>query len=182
MMQIAVITENFFLFQKIKLILLDEAECICFRKRAEADNFSVCLVDIDTTSSFTSRDLRMSRDKECELKIPFSENALAELIMQCSNDAVIKTSDVDKTVFVRGRAVKLTELEYSLFSLLLSESRFFTKEEILRKIWGENADIGIVNVYIHYLREKLEVEAERIIISARNKGYKINEQFLTEGT
>ena len=38
-----------------------------------------------------------------------------------------------------------------------------------------------MNVYIHYLREKLEADGEKIILSSRSHGYKIDEKYLTEG-
>ena len=43
----------------------------------------------------------------------------------------------------------------------------------------DGVDGGVVNVYVHYLREKLEKNGERIIISTRNLGYKINERMVT---
>ena len=42
------------------------------------------------------------------------------------------------------------------------------------------ADEKTVNVYIHYLREKLESGGEKIIISSRNMGYKIDSKYLGE--
>ena len=43
---------------------------------------------------------------------------------------------------------------------------------------GDDADGGILNVYVHYLREKLEKRGEKIIISSRKSGYKIDEKYL----
>ena len=34
-----------------------------------------------------------------------------------------------------------------------------------------------MNVYVHYLREKLEYNGEKVIISSRKNGYKIDERF-----
>jgi DNA-binding response OmpR family regulator len=36
----------------------------------------------------------------------------------------------------------------------------------------------VLNVYVHYLREKLE-DGKKIIISSRKLGYKIDERYLT---
>ena len=58
---------------------------------------------------------------------------------------------------------------------------YVSREELLSRIWQNKTDKGILNVYIHYLREKLEKGGERIIISSRNLGYKINEVFISEG-
>ena len=43
------------------------------------------------------------------------------------------------------------------------------------------ADEGVLNVYVHYLREKLERGGEKIIISSRGLGYKIDEKYLQTG-
>jgi DNA-binding response OmpR family regulator len=39
---------------------------------------------------------------------------------------------------------------------------------------------GLINVYVHYLREKLEVGGEKIINSSRKNGYAIDEKFIKE--
>ena len=36
----------------------------------------------------------------------------------------------------------------------------------------------MINVYIHYLREKLELCGEKIIIASREAGYRIDKRFL----
>ena len=44
-------------------------------------------------------------------------------------------------------------------------------------VWHGDADGGIVNVYIHYLREKLEDCGERVIIASRGRGYSLSEKY-----
>ena len=55
---------------------------------------------------------------------------------------------------------------------------FVSRDELSRAVWGEGADGGILNVYIHYLREKLESKGEKVIISSRRGGYKIDGKYL----
>ena len=70
-------------------------------------------------------------------------------------------------------------LFFSLFNLLYSrKGEFVSRDEILALVWNGKADKGILNVYVHYLREKLEKNGEKIILSSRNYGYKINEKYL----
>jgi two-component system OmpR family response regulator len=52
-----------------------------------------------------------------------------------------------------------------------------SREVILDRVWHGDADGGIVNVYIHYLREKLETEGERIILASRGRGYSLTEKY-----
>ena len=51
----------------------------------------------------------------------------------------------------------------------------------MKTVWGDGADGGVLNVYIHYLREKLEAGGEKIILSSRKQGYKIVEKYLKNG-
>lgn len=70
----------------------------------------------------------------------------------------------------------LTEVEYRLFSALVSRDGFTSREELSQTVWGEH-ESGLLNVYIHYLREKLEHSGERVIISSRKEGYKIDGKY-----
>ena len=55
-----------------------------------------------------------------------------------------------------------------------------SREEILNAVWNNEADSGVINVYIHYLREKLELDGEKIILSSRKLGYAIDERFINK--
>ena len=77
-------------------------------------------------------------------------------------------------------SVRLTETEGRLLSLLLRSKGFVSREALLLGAFGEGADGGLLNVYIHYLREKLERSGTRVIISSRKEGYKIDEIFKEE--
>lgn len=183
MKRVGIICDDNLLYQKIKLAVRGIAEC----ERVGADSIGsrahdIYLVDTDSFPADKAEGvIRMSRRGECELGIPFSIGAPAELLKNDVRESALYTNDETRCVCLGGRSIKLTELEFSLMSLLLSERRFFSGEEILRRVWNSSAEIGIVNVYIHYLREKLEHRGERIILSARGKGYRIDEKFLPGG-
>ena len=53
-----------------------------------------------------------------------------------------------------------------------------SREELVTAVWGEGADDGVLNVYVHYLREKLEKENERVILYSRKSGYRIDGRLL----
>ena len=61
--------------------------------------------------------------------------------------------------------------------LCSADGEFVSREEILHSVWSGDADPGIINVYVHYLREKLE-DGEKIIVSSRKNGYKIDGRYL----
>ncbi len=66
----------------------------------------------------------------------------------------------------------LTPTEKKLFALLRDANGTpVSRETLMREVWGEGASEGLLNLYIHYLREKLEKDGKRRIFAARGKGY-----------
>lgn len=72
-------------------------------------------------------------------------------------------------------AVLLPRLEYKMMELfMLNQGIYFSTEDILEKVWGydTDAEIGIVWVYISYLRKKLAaLNANAEIKAKRSIGY-----------
>ena len=76
---------------------------------------------------------------------------------------------------VGNSSVVLPKLEYQLMELfMLNQGVFFSTEDLLTKIWGYDTDseVGIVWVYISYLRKKLQsLGADVSITAKRGVGY-----------
>lgn len=74
-----------------------------------------------------------------------------------------------------GQTVVLPKLEYQMMELLmLNKGIYLSTEDLLVKVWGydTDAEIGIVWVYISYLRKRLSALDANIEIKAkRNVGY-----------
>lgn len=59
-----------------------------------------------------------------------------------------------------GQVINLTLKEAQLLELLLRNyNRVVTKEQIIQKVWGYYSDVQftVINLYIHYLRKKLDL-------------------------
>lgn len=72
--------------------------------------------------------------------------------------------------------IQLTAKEASLLALLMqNKGQVVTKERIMEKIWGYDSDAGISNVdlYIYYLRKKLNLSNIKTI---RGVGYSFEEE------
>lgn len=120
----------------------------------------------------------MSRKGEADISIPFPLGMLEKLLSKSNDAAQLIISRAERAAYLRDEKIKLTELEFLLLEKLTQKRGEFTsKEEILRDVWKNEKDAGIINVYIHYLREKLETHGEKIIISSRKCGYKIDEKY-----
>ena len=96
------------------------------------------------------------------------------------NNAVLKLGDLQMNTQTfevkRGeKTIPLTHTEYSLLHyLLLNQGRVITREMILSNVWSYSPDVEsrVVDVYIGYLRKKLEGKGQKKLIhSVRGFGY-----------
>ena len=78
------------------------------------------------------------------------------------------------------RAIELTAKEFDLLKYLLRHPRqVFTRDQILENVWGYDfmGDSNIIEVYVRYLRLKLEENHEpRLIHTVRGVGYTLREE------
>ena len=88
-------------------------------------------------------------------------------------DLVLNTKNMTATR--NGSLIQLSATEYQLLFYLMSNPRqVLSKEAILDWVWGYDfgGDFNIVEVYISYLRMKLEREGgDRLIHTVRGMGY-----------
>ncbi|EWS80801.1 transcriptional regulator [Brachybacterium phenoliresistens] len=86
--------------------------------------------------------------------------------------------DVDGHVVRRaGEVVPLTPLEFDLLTQLARKPwQVFTREVLLRDVWGYRhaADTRLVNVHVQRLRSKIERDPEnpRVVVTVRGVGYR----------
>ncbi|MEI2581728.1 response regulator transcription factor [Scytonema sp. PRP1] len=84
-----------------------------------------------------------------------------------------------REVFRGERAIELTVKEFDLLEYLLSHPRqVYARDQILEHVWGYDfmGDSNIIEVYIRYLRLKLEENNEkRLIQTVRGVGYVLRE-------
>ncbi len=82
-------------------------------------------------------------------------------------------------VFLNGKAVKLTAIEYGLLtSLIKSAGRVLTMRQILREVWGTDNEekSNSARVYLNHLRQKIEDNpaCPKRIINEPGIGYRFN--------
>ena len=79
-----------------------------------------------------------------------------------------------------GRTIQLTAKEYDLLELFMRHpNQVLTREMIFDRIWGYDfgGESNVLDVYIRYLRQKLEEKGEpRLIHTARGVGYALREE------
>ena len=78
-----------------------------------------------------------------------------------------------------NRPISLTTTEYELLRLFLQHPRqVLTRARIYERVWGYDfvGESKVIEVYVRYLREKLEADGEpRLIQTVRGAGYVLKE-------
>lgn len=173
-MRLAVITDDNYLWQKIYLLLRERAGVFRIADLAEGE-YDLCLYHGDLLQD-DIRVIRMGRESGCQLKIPFSPEELYRAVGEIGHSRSIRIGE--RCAFLGDEKIPLTDVELKLLVALVdAKGEYVSRAELLHRVWGDNADGGVINVYIHYLREKLE-KGEKIILSSRKMGYCIDRRFL----
>jgi DNA-binding response OmpR family regulator len=123
---------------------------------------------------------------DCLLK-PFSLRELrarcfALLRRRAGAEAILRHADLeinrmDRCVRRAGQLIALTNKEYGLLEcLMLNKGRCVSRNLLMEQVWklGTEASTNVVDVYINYLRRKLqENQDEPLIATVRGQGYRI---------
>ena len=99
-----------------------------------------------------------------------------------ASETVLRVDDlqlnrVERTVHRAGRRIELTPKEFGLLEyLLLNAGQRVTRAQIIQHVWNLSFDTmtNVVDVYINYLRKKVDAGPEvKLIHTIRGVGYKI---------
>ena len=105
-------------------------------------------------------------------------------VREQSEGEVLRVKNLDMytlrhEVMVGEESVELTKKEYDLLEMLLRNKRnVLTRDQILSDVWGYDymGDTNVVDVYIRYLRQKLDDRFdEKYIYTMRGVGYVIKD-------
>jgi two-component system, OmpR family, response regulator MprA len=161
----------------------------CRRLRALGDRTPVLM--LTARDAFSDRVAGLDAGADDYLVKPFAlEELLARLrallrrSVNGGEDGVLRFADVELDPGTRdvrrdGRAIELTRTEFLLLELfLLNPRQVLTRPLIYERVWGY--DFGptsnALDVYIGYLRRKLEADGEpRLIQTVRGVGYALRE-------
>lgn len=83
------------------------------------------------------------------------------------------------TVFNKGERVMLSTKEFSLLEYLtVRKGKYISRQEIMEKIWDENADpfSNTIEVHIMNIRKKLGRGNPQYIFTASGRGYKVDDE------
>ena len=90
----------------------------------------------------------------------------------------LKVDPMRRTVDYYGHSLELTKKEFDLIHVLANNpSLVMSREQLLNRVWGYDFDVdtNVVDVFIGYLRKKLEIDGQkRIIQTVRGVGFVLN--------
>ncbi len=172
-------------------IMLPEEDGISILKKLRCDKITRKLPVILLTAKGTEFDTVTGLDSGADdyISKPFSTIELISRIKallrrsydNSENDAVIfknlVISPEKHEVYSDGIKINLTLKEYELLLILLrNKGKVFSRDELLKKVWGFDfkGESRTVDVHIRTLRAKLGAGSE-LIETIRGVGYKIGE-------
>lgn len=105
---------------------------------------------------------------------PFTVEALCHAVL-ANEQPTLFASDDGRTVILDGETILLTEREAALFTLLRRAAGSPVSRETLQAAVFPDAQSPSteLNVYIHYLRKKLERNRRKLIRAHRGGGYSL---------
>jgi two-component system KDP operon response regulator KdpE len=83
---------------------------------------------------------------------------------------------VRRVVLVRDEEVKFSPREYDILRLMVAHAgKVLTHRFVLREVWGGDADVQYLRVYVRALRQKIEADPERpqYILTETGVGYRL---------
>ena len=162
---------------------------ICHRLRQTGDR--VPIIMLTAKDEVSDRVAGLDAGADDYLIKPFSiEELLARVRASLrrnqpeEDEALLQFADLSlnrstREVFRNNRAIELTAKEFDLLEYLISHPRqVLTRDRILERVWGYDfmGDSNIIEVYVRYLRLKLESDSEsRLIKTVRGVGYVLKE-------
>lgn len=166
---------------------------VCGRLRESGSNIPILLLTALGTAENVAAGLNKGADDYLVKPFKFIElnariNSLLRRAHQNNDEdrseiyqfSSVILNNTSKIVTVNGQEVALTSTEFKLLLLLMKmPNKVYSRQEILEEVWEVNFDLGtnVVDVYINYLRKKLDKHGSaKIIHTVVGMGYVLREK------
>ena len=177
-----------------QLIILDwsishfAASDLCYRLRSGDRDISIIVLDVQQRINDRVAALNAGAD-DC-IALPFAMSEfLARIRVQLrkyQNQQPsmlmfenLSLNSLTREVYRGDHYIYLTTKEFNLLEYLLTHPRqVLTRNQIIERVWGQDylGDSNVIEVYIRYLRLKLEQNGgKRLIYTVRGVGYVLRE-------
>ncbi len=96
----------------------------------------------------------------------------------------LEIDPLSREVLLRGRRIELSQKEFALLRALASDpTRVFTKEELLRTVWGFRSlgSTRTLDSHACRLRHKLARDGDRFVLNVWGVGYRLVDGLVVDG-
>ena len=178
--------------QNYKLIILDlnfgETDGLKLLEKLRADGLETPVMVLSARNRVSDRVQSLNLGADDYITKPFSFQELAaraNALLRRKADPFLSILRVEnlqldpssRRVHRGKREVKLSPKEFDLLFLLMRHAgETVTRQDLLRESWGlePETDSNLVDVYVNYLRKKIDFPAEdKLICTVRGSGYRI---------
>jgi two-component system response regulator MprA len=172
-------------------VMLPEVDGLEVCRRLRAADETLPIIMLTARDAVPDRVAGLENGADDYLVKPFAfEELLARIRVRLrrrdpSNRTELRFSDLRLDTGAREatrgeRRITLTTTEYELLKLFLQHPRqVLTRDVIYERVWGYDfgGESKVIEVYVRYLREKLEAGGEhRLIHTVRGAGYVLREE------
>ncbi|MEO5877781.1 MAG: response regulator transcription factor [Streptosporangiaceae bacterium] len=170
-------------------VMLPDLDGLQVLRRLRADSPDVCVLFLTARDSVEDRIAGITAGGDDYVTKPFSlEEVLARLRGLLRRAGMTRTADPEGLLTVGGlvmdedarevtrdgRLIELTPTEFELLRYLMrNPRRVLSKAQILDNVWSYDfgGQAHVVELYISYLRKKIDLGREPMIHTARGVGY-----------
>lgn len=169
-------------------LMLPGMDGISILREARKKGCSIPVLILTAKSSTEDRILGLESGADYYLTKPFDMQELlavmrtilrrrGEMITECLSFGNITLNQADYTLKGSGKSIRLGKKEYDIMRILMiNRDMVVSKETLLLKVWGNDAEAveNNVEIYISFLRKKLDfLKADTVIVTMRKLGYRI---------
>jgi len=181
--------------QNYKLIILDlnfgQTDGLKLLERLRAEGLETPVIVLSARNRVSDRIQSLNLGADDYVTKPFSFQELAaraQALLRRKSDPtlnVLRVEDLELDPAIRkvtrgGREIKLSQKEFNLLHLLMRHGgNIVTRQELMQEGWGSQSesDSNLVDVYINYLRKKIESKSGRpMLCTIRGVGYRMGRE------
>jgi DNA-binding response OmpR family regulator len=191
--------ENYITSAEYDCIILDIMipfqDGLTLLRKIRARNISAPVLLLTAKDSIDDRVTGLDSGADDYLVKPFSFDELLARVRAMlrrhkdKKNTILSVGDLEMDTITRevqrgGKAIELTSKEYSILEYFLrNKNRVLTKSQIAEHVWNYDFEYNsnIVEVYVRYLRRKMDEEFEnKLIHTIRGGGYVIKDREKSE--
>lgn len=187
--------------QNYKLIILDlnfgQTDGLKLLEKLRAEGHSTPVIVLSARNRVSDRIQSLNLGADDYVTKPFSYQELkarADAVLRRMADpalSVLRVEDLELDPGLRkvtrgDREIRLSSREFHLLHLLMRRAGHeVTRQDLLQDVWGSDpgSDSNLVDVYVNYLRKKVEFAGEKKLIhTVRGVGYRLGREAPTRKT